>query len=156
MANPKLPTGEIEVNATDLKVLNKAETPPFTPDAADKTGEEHRLNYRYIDLRRPRMQHILRTRHRTTKIMRDYFDAHGFYEIETPFLCRSTPEGRGTFSCPRVLQPAHFYALPQSPQLFKQILMVSGVEKYMQIVRCFRDEDPRPIGRRSSRSSTSR
>ncbi|MFA9479922.1 aspartate--tRNA ligase [Phycisphaerales bacterium AB-hyl4] len=143
MENPKLPTGAIEVQATHLEVLNKSETPPFTPDEYGKIGEEHRLRYRFIDLRRPRMQQILRTRHRVTKIMRDYYDANGFYEIETPFLCRSTPEGARDFLVPSRLQPGEFYALPQSPQLFKQILMVSGFDKYFQIVRCFRDEDPR-------------
>ncbi|MEX1015203.1 MAG: aspartate--tRNA ligase [Phycisphaeraceae bacterium] len=143
MENPKLPTGAIEVQATALEILNKSETPPFTPDDFGKIAEEHRLRYRFIDLRRPRMQQILRTRHRVTKIMRDYYDAHGFYEIETPFLCRSTPEGARDFLVPSRLQPGEFYALPQSPQLFKQILMVSGFDKYFQIVRCFRDEDPR-------------
>ena len=143
MANPRMATGDIEINATQLAILNKSETPPFTPDVADKTGEEHRLRYRYLDIRRPRMQHILRTRHRTTKIMRDYLDQQAFYEIETPFLCRSTHEGARDFLVPSRLQPTHFYALPQSPQLFKQILMCGGVDKYFQIVRCFRDEDPR-------------
>jgi aspartyl-tRNA synthetase len=143
MTNPKLATGEIEVQGASVEVLNKADTPPFTPDDAAKVGEELRLKYRFIDLRRPRMQQILRTRHRVTKIMRDYFDANGFYEIETPFLCKSTPEGARDFLVPSRLQPGCFYALPQSPQLFKQILMVAGMERYVQIVRCFRDEDPR-------------
>jgi aspartyl-tRNA synthetase len=143
MANLKLPTGEIEVQARTLEILNKADTPPFTPDDADRTGEENRLRYRYIDLRRPRMQQILRTRHRVAKLMRDYFDEQGFLEIETPFLCKSTPEGARDFLVPSRLQSGYFYALPQSPQLFKQILMVAGYERYVQIVRCFRDEDPR-------------
>ena len=143
MANPKLATGDIEVDATRLEVLNKAATPPFTPDDADRVGEETRLRYRYIDLRRRRMQQIMRTRHRVSKIMRDYFDEHGFYEIETPFLCKSTPEGARDFLVPSRLQEGAFYALPQSPQLFKQILMVAGLDRYFQIVRCFRDEDPR-------------
>lgn len=141
--NPKHATGEIEVDCHTLEILNKAATPPFTPDEYGKTSEEIRLRYRYLDLRRPRMQQILRTRHRVAKIMRDYFDEQGFYEIETPFLCRSTPEGARDFLVPSRLQQGSFYALPQSPQLFKQILMVAGMEKYVQIVRCFRDEDPR-------------
>ncbi|MCC6580825.1 MAG: aspartate--tRNA ligase [Phycisphaeraceae bacterium] len=143
MANPKLPTGGIEIQAHELEILNKAETPPFTPDEAHKVAEETRLRYRFIDLRRPRMQQILKTRYRVTKIMRDYFEQQGFYEIETPFLCKSTPEGARDFLVPSRLQEGCFYALPQSPQLFKQILMVAGMEKYVQIVRCFRDEDPR-------------
>jgi len=143
MANPKLATGDVEVDATTLQVLNKSTTPPFSPDEAATVGEETRLRYRYIDLRRPGMQHNLTVRHRVSKIIRDYFDEHEFCEIETPFLCRSTPEGARDFLVPSRLQPGGFYALPQSPQLFKQILMAGGLDKYVQIVRCFRDEDPR-------------
>ncbi len=143
LTNPRLATGQIEVAGHDLTLLNKAKTPPFTPEDAGKVNEELRLRYRYVDLRRARMQQIVATRYRVTKIMRDYFDELGFYEIETPFLCRSTPEGARDFLVPSRLQPGTFYALPQSPQLFKQILMISGLDRYVQIVRCFRDEDPR-------------
>jgi len=143
MTNAKLPTGKIEIQAMRVEVLNKGNNPPFTPDQADDVGEETRLKYRFIDLRRPRMQHILRTRHRVAKLMRDYFDQNGFLEVETPFLCKSTPEGARDFLVPSRLQAGQWYALPQSPQLFKQILMVAGYERYVQIVRCFRDEDPR-------------
>ncbi len=143
MENPKLTTGEIEVSVEKLEILNTSKTPPFEVDNADKTGEELRLAYRYIDLRRPFMQQKLRTRHKVAKIARDYFDQLGFWEIETPMLGKSTPEGARDFLVPSRLVPNSFYALPQSPQLFKQILMVSDVEKYFQIVRCFRDEDPR-------------
>ncbi|MHC4124719.1 MAG: aspartate--tRNA ligase, partial [Planctomycetota bacterium] len=121
----------------------QAKTPPFEIYEAEKTGEELRLTNRYIDLRRPSMQDKLKTRHRVTKIVRDYFDSLGFWEIETPMLAKSTPEGARDFLVPSRLVKNAFYALPQSPQLFKQILMVSGIDKYFQIVRCFRDEDPR-------------
>ncbi|HEX42614.1 MAG TPA: aspartate--tRNA ligase, partial [Phycisphaerales bacterium] len=143
MENPKLPTGQIEVAVEQLEILNVAKTPPFEIDGGEKTGEESRLTYRYIDLRRPRMQEKLRIRHRLAKIVRDHFDPLGFWEIETPMLAKSTPEGARDFLVPSRLVPNTFYALPQSPQLFKQILMVSGMDKYFQIVRCFRDEDPR-------------
>jgi aspartyl-tRNA synthetase len=143
MENPKLPTGQIEVAIEKLEILNTSKTPPFEMDSAEKTGEELRLTSRYIDLRRPQMQYKLRTRHRVTMVVRDYFDKLGFWEIETPMLAKSTPEGARDFLVPSRLHKNCFYALPQSPQLFKQILMVSGVDKYFQIVRCFRDEDPR-------------
>ena len=143
MANPKLATGQIEVAAERFEVLNRSKTPPFEIDSADKTGEEVRLASRYIDLRRPEMQSKLRTRHKVTMLVRDYYDKLGFWEIETPMLAKSTPEGARDFLVPSRLSQNCFYALPQSPQLFKQMLMVSGVDKYFQIVRCFRDEDPR-------------
>ncbi|MSR28159.1 MAG: aspartate--tRNA ligase [Phycisphaerales bacterium] len=144
-ANPKLASGEVELLAEKLEVFNKAETPPILPDEyeADKIGEETRLKYRYIDLRRPKMQGILRTRSRITKATRDFFAAHGFLEIETPLLIKSTPEGARDFVVPSRLHPGSWYALPQSPQLFKQILMVAGCDRYLQICRCLRDEDPR-------------
>ncbi len=143
--NPKLATGDVELVVSKLEVFNKAEAPPILPDEheAEKINEETRLTYRYIDLRRPRMQHILRTRSRVTKFARDYFAANGFMEIETPLLIKSTPEGARDFVVPSRLHPGSWYALPQSPQLFKQILMVAGCDRYMQICRCLRDEDPR-------------
>ncbi len=143
MENPKLPTGQIEVLVHQLEILNVAKTPPFEIDNADKVGEELRLTNRFIDLRRPVMQKKLRIRHRVSQIVRHYFDQLGFWEIETPMLAKSTPEGARDFLVPSRLLKSCFYALPQSPQLFKQILMVSGIDKYFQIVRCFRDEDPR-------------
>ncbi|MFU8828687.1 MAG: aspartate--tRNA ligase, partial [Phycisphaerales bacterium] len=142
--NPKLETGQVEVVAETLMVLNKSKTPPFQPSETDSLpNEELRLKYRYLDLRRPKMQRILRTRHRVTKLARDYFDEQGFIEVETPILCKSTPEGARDFLVPSRLSPGEWYALPQSPQLFKQILMVAGSDRYMQIAKCFRDEDLR-------------
>jgi aspartyl-tRNA synthetase len=143
MENPKLATGEIEVAVDWLEVLNQSKTPPFEVDNAENVNEELRLTNRYIDLRRPAMQQRVRTRHRIARIVRDYYDARGFWEIETPILGKSTPEGARDFLVPSRLYAGCFYALPQSPQLFKQILMVSGMDRYFQIVRCFRDEDPR-------------
>lgn len=143
LENPKLATGKIEVLVTELVLLNTAKTPPFELDSANQVGEEIRLQHRYIDLRRPVMQEKLAVRHRVTKITRDYFDENGFWEIETPMLGKSTPEGARDFLVPSRLVRGAFYALPQSPQLFKQILMVAGTDRYFQIVRCFRDEDPR-------------
>ena len=143
MKNPKLATGDIEVAVRKIEIFNTSKTPPFEIENADKTGEELRLANRYIDLRRPSMQHKLQIRHKVTMITREYFDKLGFWEIETPMLAKSTPEGARDFLVPSRLVPNTFYALPQSPQLFKQILMISGIDKYFQIVRCFRDEDPR-------------
>jgi aspartyl-tRNA synthetase len=143
LVNPKLPSGEIEIRVKEIEVLSISPTPPFTPDERETISEDKRLAYRYIDLRRPEMQNNLRTRYRVSKIMRDYLGDLGFWEIETPFLTKSTPEGARDFIVPARLMPGSFYALPQSPQLFKQLLMVAGCDKYMQIVRCFRDEDPR-------------
>ncbi len=141
--NPKLPTGKIEVVVSELTVLNKSDTVPFEPDEFSNVSEEMRLKYRYIDLRRPEMANALMTRHKICKAMRNALDDDGFIEVETPFLTKSTPEGARDFLVPSRVQQGMFYALPQSPQLFKQILMVSGMDKYYQIVRCFRDEDLR-------------
>jgi len=143
-ANPRLATGEIEVDAQEARVLNRAVDLPFSPTDPDSLpGEEIRLRRRYLDLRRPAMQRIMRTRHTITQAIRSFLSARTFTEVETPILCKSTPEGARDFLVPSRLQPSCFYALPQSPQIFKQILMVSGVDRYFQIARCFRDEDPR-------------
>ncbi len=144
-ANPKFATGEIEVMARKLEVLSRTATLPILPDDYDaaKIAEEKRLQYRYIDLRRPRMQQILRTRHRAMQVVRRYFSSHGFLEVETPLLIKTTPEGARDFIVPSRMYPGRWYALPQSPQIFKQILMIGGCDRYMQICKCLRDEDPR-------------
>ena len=142
--NPKVSTGEIEVEATEIRLLNESKTPPFPiADESVVVAEDTRLKYRYLDLRRTRMQRNLTLRHRATMEIRQYFDSQGFLEIETPMLTKSTPEGARDYLVPSRVHPGEFYALPQSPQIFKQILMISGLDRYFQIVKCFRDEDLR-------------
>jgi aspartyl-tRNA synthetase len=141
--NPDVPTGEIEVDVHEVIIINKSETPPFAIDDYEDVSEDVRLKYRYLDLRRPSLQKNMLIRHRASHRIRNYFDKHGFIEIETPVLMKSTPEGARDFLVPSRLHKGKFYALPQSPQTFKQILMVSGFDRYYQIVKCFRDEDLR-------------
>ena len=143
IVNKKIPTGEIEVKAEKLVVLNRSEVPPFQTGAPEVPAEESRLKYRYLDLRRPAMQKTMLLRHRIVKVMRDYFDENRFIEIETPILGKSTPEGARDYLVPSRVAQGSFYALPQSPQLYKQILMIAGYDRYVQIARCFRDEDLR-------------
>ncbi len=143
MTNAKLKTGEIEVFASNLEILNESNPIPLSFDKRDEISENNRLKYRYLDLRNPVLQQNLRLRHQVCSIVRNYLNTNGFIEIETPFLTKSTPEGARDYLVPSRLNPGHFYALPQSPQLFKQLLMVSGFEQYYQIVKCFRDEDLR-------------
>ena len=141
--NPKMPTGDIEVSIESINVLNKSVTPPFTIEEESDGGEDIRAKYRYLDLRRPPLQRALALRHRLAQEVRTYLDGQGFMEIETPYLIKSTPEGARDFVVPSRMNPGQFYALPQSPQTFKQLLMVAGYDRYFQIVRCFRDEDLR-------------
>src|SRR3954467_12902721 len=141
--NPKLATGEVEVLASEIRLLNDAKTPPFQVAEDTPVSEDVRLKYRYLDLRRTRLQHNMGLRHRVSIAIRKYFDANGFWEVETPILAKSTPEGARDFLVPSRVHPGEFYALPQSPQIFKQILMIAGTDRYFQIVRCFRDEDQR-------------
>ncbi|MDN4526271.1 aspartate--tRNA ligase [Fictibacillus fluitans] len=141
--NENVPTGRIEILGKELEIINSAKTPPFSISEDNDINEDVRLKYRYLDLRRPAMQETMKLRYRITKMIRDFLDAQEFMEIETPMLTKSTPEGARDYLVPSRVHPGHFYALPQSPQLFKQLLMVSGFERYFQIVRCFRDEDLR-------------
>ncbi len=141
--NPKLATGMVEVKAHEISLLNRAETPPFRIEDDCDAGEQHRLEYRYLDLRRPRMQANMAIRHKVTHAARNYLDSQDFLEIETPILNKSTPEGARDYLVPSRVYPGSFYALPQSPQIFKQLLMVAGMDRYYQVARCFRDEDLR-------------
>ena len=141
--NPEIATGEVEVDVNKLTILNKAETPPFALDDYVEINEDLRLKYRYLDLRRPSIQRNLIMRHNTYQVVRKYFDRNGFIEIETPILMKNTPEGARDFLVPSRLHHGKFYALPQSPQTYKQILMVAGFDRYFQIVKCFSDEDLR-------------
>jgi len=141
--NDKLKTGQVEIFVTDLRVLSKAQTPPFEVTNSDKVNEELKLKYRYLDLRNPRLQKNIITRHKIAQVTREYFYENGFLEIETPMMMKSTPEGARDYLVPSRVHPGKFYALPQSPQIYKQLLMISGYDRYIQLARCFRDEDLR-------------
>ena len=141
--NPNLPSGEIEIAVDQLDILNVSETPPFPIEDDSNVDEEVRMRYRYLDLRRPSVAKVMQLRHRVTRTVREYMDGLGFLDVETPVLTKSTPEGARDYLVPSRLSPGEFYALPQSPQFFKQMLMIAGVDRYYQIVKCFRDEDPR-------------
>ena len=141
--NKKIPTGEVEVEAVEVEILNEAKTPPFTIDDRLAVSEDVRLQYRYLDLRRPGMQRNIIVRHKIVQVIREYMDGQGFLDIETPYMVKFTPGGARNFICPSRLYPGKFFALAESPQIFKQLFMVSGLDKYYQIARCFRDEDLR-------------
>jgi len=141
--NLKIDTGEIEISVQSFTILNAAQTPPFTIEEETDGGDELRMKYRYLDLRRPTLKRNLELRYKVSRAVRNYMDAQGFYDIETPFLIKSTPEGARDFVVPSRMNEGQFYALPQSPQTFKQLLMISGYDRYYQIVKCFRDEDLR-------------
>lgn len=143
VANPKLKTGAVELNVTSLDVLNESKVTPFVIEEADQVNDELRMTYRYLDLRRVKMQETLKLRHQVTHVMRSFLNDHRFIDVETPYLTKSTPEGARDYLVPSRVYPGHFYALPQSPQILKQLLMNAGVDRYYQIVRCFRDEDLR-------------
>ena len=141
--NPQMKTGEVEILVEELRILSKAKTPPFEITDRTNVNEELRLKYRYLDLRRSALQQNLMTRHKIAKVSRDYFYENGFLELETPMMIRSTPEGARDYLVPSRVHPGEFYALPQSPQIYKQLLMVAGFDRYIQLARCFRDEDLR-------------
>ena len=141
--NPKISTGEVEIETMELKILNESKTPPFLPNQEDMPNEDLRLKHRYLDLRRPQMQHSMYLRSKITKSIRDYFEDNGFLDIETPILGRSTPEGARDYLVPSRVHNGEFYALPQSPQIYKQLMMIAGYDRYVQVARCFRDEDLR-------------
>ncbi|MGN6569118.1 MAG: amino acid--tRNA ligase-related protein, partial [Flavipsychrobacter sp.] len=141
--NPKIPTGNIEIEVTDFAIMNIAATPPFTIEEDTDGGEDLRMRFRYLDLRRPTLRRNLELRYKVNRSVRNYLDSQGFWDIETPYLIKSTPEGARDFVVPSRMNEGQFYALPQSPQTFKQLLMVSGYDRYYQIVKCFRDEDLR-------------
>ena len=152
----KIPTGEIEVAVDGLKVLNVSQTPPFTIEDNSDGGDELRMKYRFLDLRRNPLKNALILRHRMAHEIRNYLDENSFLEIETPYLIKSTPEGAHDFVVPSRMNPGEFYALPQSPQTFKQLLMVAGYDRYFQIVHCFRDEDLRADRQPELRRSTAK